>query len=250
MQGWIKLHRKIMEWDWYKDTSTAFLFYHLLLTANHEPNKWRGILIDTGQLITGRKSLSNDTGLSEQQIRTSLDKLKSTSNITIKSTSKYSIITICNWNLYQDINQQTHIIATSNQPASNHKQELKNDKKEVSKNRGTRFALAQCPDDWLQFCAEKRPDLVPQDVFDAFRDWWISAPGAKGIKLDWTATWRNWVRNQKGTKNAAHSTSTRESKTDRAKAAITRAAEAGGFASRPEREASPSNNALSVFPVT
>lgn len=63
--------------------------------------------------------------------------------------------------------------------------------------RGTRlpqdFGL---PVSWIEFCSQQRPDLVPQDVFAGFRDYWIAQPGQKGVKTDWDATWRNWVRRQ------------------------------------------------------
>jgi len=52
------------------------------------------------------------------------------------------------------------------------------------------------PEDWIVFCQTERPDLNPQKVFDSFKDYWIAKSGNQGVKLDWTATWRNWVRNQ------------------------------------------------------
>ena len=60
------------------------------------------------------------------------------------------------------------------------------------------------PADWkpsltdLEFCKTSRPELNPFDVADGFVDYWIAQPGAKGRKADWSATWRNWVRNQRG----------------------------------------------------
>ena len=54
------------------------------------------------------------------------------------------------------------------------------------------------PAEWLEFCKTTRPDLDPQSIFDQFKDYWVSVGGQKGTKLDWTATWRNWVRNQRG----------------------------------------------------
>lgn len=50
------------------------------------------------------------------------------------------------------------------------------------------------PKEWADFCVQQRPDLNLQQTFDSFRDYWIAAP--KGTKLDWLATWRNWVRSQ------------------------------------------------------
>jgi hypothetical protein len=67
--------------------------------------------------------------------------------------------------------------------------------------RGTRLP-ADCllPPEWADFCKHQRPDLVPRQVFDEFRDYWIAQPGQKGVKTDWDATWRNWVRRQNAPK--------------------------------------------------
>jgi uncharacterized protein YdaU (DUF1376 family) len=78
---------------------------------------------------------------------------------------------------------------------TNNKQETKNNSIGT---RGTRL-----PSDWelsedqKQFCVKERPDLDPIKVSAGFKDYWISVAGAKGVKKDWDATWRNWVRNQK-----------------------------------------------------
>ena len=127
MQGWIKLHRKLIEWEWFHCPDVAHLFIYLLLKANHKDGSWQGIPIAAGQLLTGRKRLSDETGLSQQKIRTCLNKLKSTSDITIKSTSRFSLITVCNYSTYQlkdkDVNQhpnqQPNQQLTSDQPTIN-----------------------------------------------------------------------------------------------------------------------------------
>jgi uncharacterized protein YdaU (DUF1376 family) len=61
---------------------------------------------------------------------------------------------------------------------------------------GTRLANDLIfPTEWMLFCKQERPDLEPLITFNKFQDYWISQPGQKGLKLDWFATWRNWVRN-------------------------------------------------------
>ena len=112
-----------MQWGWYTDNVVKGTFLHLLLMANYEPSEWRGITVEAGQVITGRKRLAEDLGFTEQQIRSALEKLKATQEITIKTTNKFSIITIVNWNEYQfqgfsdnqDFNQQI----TNKQPTNN-----------------------------------------------------------------------------------------------------------------------------------
>lgn len=121
--GWIKLHRQLLEWEWYDDINTSRLFVHLLLKANHKDRKYRGTTIKRGQLLTGRNLLAAETGLSEQQIRTCLNKLKSTSDLTIKSTSKGTLLTVDKYGVYQGEDDRATSISTSKstneQPASN-----------------------------------------------------------------------------------------------------------------------------------
>jgi len=84
--------------------------------------------------------------------------------------------------------------------------------KKSGERNGERFLLDALPDDWREFCRTERPGLNPDIVFARFRDYWIAQPGAKGRKLDWSATWRNWVRNEKGTSNGAHQQSGQQRK--------------------------------------
>ena len=133
--GYIKIWRKIQDTIFYRKPLVCHLAIHLLLEANHAPNKiiWNGseMLIERGQVLTGRKQLSALTGLTQQNIRTALQVLTNVSFLTITSTSKFSIITICNYSEYQDnkttANQVTNQQLTSNQPATN--QQLTTNKK-------------------------------------------------------------------------------------------------------------------------
>ena len=108
MEGWIKIHRKMVEWEWYNDNNVKILFLHLLLTANHKDKKWRGTIIKRGQKITSLTNLAEETQLTVQQTRTALDKLKSTNEITIKTTNKYTIITIEKYSDYQDYDEENN----------------------------------------------------------------------------------------------------------------------------------------------
>jgi len=99
--GWIKLHRSLLKWEWYDDINCSRLFIHLLLAANREPKSWRGLTIERGQKLTSRAKLSRETKLSERQIRTCLERLQSTNELTIKATKKETVITICKYDTYQ-----------------------------------------------------------------------------------------------------------------------------------------------------
>lgn len=99
--GWIKLHRKLTEWEWYDDINTSRLFIHLMITANHKDNNWRGIEIKRGSRLTSLDKLSIETCLSVSKIRTSIKKLISTKEITSKSHSQYTVFTMINYDSYQ-----------------------------------------------------------------------------------------------------------------------------------------------------
>jgi len=116
MEWFIQLHRKMIEWEWYDDINTKVLFIHLLIKANWSNKSWRWIEIKRWEVLTGRIILSKETWLTQQQIRTSLNKLKSTNEITSKTTNKYSIIKLINYNNYQQVtNKPLNEQPTSNQ---------------------------------------------------------------------------------------------------------------------------------------
>ena len=128
MDGWIKLHRKITEWEWYNDANTFRVFIHCLLLANHEDIKWRGQVIKRGSFITSYSKLAARLKLTPKQTRTAIEKLKSSENLASEWHSQYSIITIKNYNSYQTTGQ-----AEGRQRAGScYNKNDKNDKKESS----------------------------------------------------------------------------------------------------------------------
>ena len=121
--GWVKLHRSIKDWEWYGDINCRLLMVHLIITVNYKDTKWQGHTIKRGQRVIGRIALAEEVGLSEQTIRTCLTRLKSTSEVTIKSTNRFSLLTLVKYNYYQaeeqPLTSQLTSQPTSNQPATN-----------------------------------------------------------------------------------------------------------------------------------
>jgi len=130
MDGWIKIHRKILDWRWYSDLNTRVVFFHLLLTANHKDKEWQGLTVKRGQVVVGRIKLAKDIGISERAVRTAINKLKTTSELTSKSTNKYTVLTIINYDKYQLNDQQVVQQTSSKRPANDHYQECKEVKNE------------------------------------------------------------------------------------------------------------------------
>lgn len=101
MNGYIKLDRKMLDWGWYDDSNTKSVFLHLLLTANWRETEYHGVHIEVGQTIFGVNSLASQLNLSVRNVRTALEHLQSTGEITVKSTNKFSVATLVNWAKYQ-----------------------------------------------------------------------------------------------------------------------------------------------------
>ena len=101
-KGYMKLSRDLRRWGWYRDSHMVHLLIHLMLEANYQDSYYMGVLIKRGQLATGRKQLSAETGMSEREIRTCLERLSNDQQIIIQPTNKFSIITICNYESWQD----------------------------------------------------------------------------------------------------------------------------------------------------
>ena len=125
MNGFIKLHRQLLDWEWYSDNNTFRVFIHCLLKANYKEKNWKGMTIKRGQFVTSTRNLSIELGLSVNKIRLSLTKLKQTKEITIKTTNKNTLITLVNFDTYQDVETENHKQnnkQTTNKTQTKHKQ--------------------------------------------------------------------------------------------------------------------------------
>ena len=106
MLGWLKLHRQLLEWEWYKCIFTTRLFLHVLMKANYRQQNERGVIVEIGELMTTVQSLSMETGLTVKQVRTCLNRLISANCVACKTTNKYTILSIVNYNKYQDAEEK------------------------------------------------------------------------------------------------------------------------------------------------
>lgn len=106
MNNYVKIDRKILEWEWYKNLNTCRLFFHILLKANWKEGKFEGKKIERGQFVSSISKLSEETGLTQREIRTAIGHLKSTGELTVKTYNKYSVFTVNNYCIYQTIDNQ------------------------------------------------------------------------------------------------------------------------------------------------
>jgi DNA-binding transcriptional MerR regulator len=154
MSGWIKIHRQILEWEWYSDNNSFRVFLHLLLKANHKQKRYKGLELKIGTIITSRDILAIETGLSVQQIRTALDKLKSTNEVTIKTNSQGTIIEVVNYAKYQLVtNEVTIKEPTSNQQVTTNKN--------VKKEKNEKEVIL---DSWIEYRKSAKKTLTQQSI--------------------------------------------------------------------------------------
>lgn len=167
--NWIKLYRKICDWQWYQDAKMVHLFVHLMLKASIMNESG---LSDSWQLCTSLRILSKETGLSLQNIRTCIGKLQRTGEITFRTlpTHQQSIITICNFDSYQASKQQIAPIAPQCRPDAAPIEEctvLKIETNDIStqQNNNVSSGLTESYDDTKQQIApiapQCRPDCAP-----------------------------------------------------------------------------------------
>ena len=107
------------DWEWYENTNVFRLFYHCLLHTNLEDRKYCGREIKAGQFVSSRARISAETGLTENQVRTALNKLKDTGYISTKSTNKYTIYTVNGYQKYIDCGQVAEATTEENTVVEN-----------------------------------------------------------------------------------------------------------------------------------
>ena len=101
-KGFLKLHRSLLDWEWYTNPNAMRVFIHFLLTANYEDKEWKGIIIKRGQLVCSIRKLAQELEISEKNVRTALKNLQSTNDITIATSAKYTLVEVTNYDFYQE----------------------------------------------------------------------------------------------------------------------------------------------------
>ena len=99
--GAVLLHRKLIEWQWYRDIRVKTVFLHLLLLANWKSKLYRKLEIKRGQLLTSYGHLAEEVGLTVKQVRGAMDKLRQTGEIKTVRAESGLLVSIVNYNSYQ-----------------------------------------------------------------------------------------------------------------------------------------------------
>ncbi|MEM7698703.1 MAG: hypothetical protein AAF236_09900 [Verrucomicrobiota bacterium] len=205
MPGYLKLHRRILDWEHYSDANVLRVFVDFLLRAQYQETTFQGVFLCPGQFIAKATTIEHDLNLSRQQLRTIVAKLKSTGELTVETTNRKTIYTLVNWGLYQDPQPAEQPKAQphnqpaeqpNQQPQANHSptslqpqgqppivQEGRIEKESVSERAGEAFDPEQpfagdtpfgLSIDQIAAMAERFSPPMPRDVVET---WWLSRAG-------------------------------------------------------------------------
>lgn len=159
--GYVSLFRSMLEWEWFKDSSTLHIFIYCLLKANHKDKKYKGDVVKRGSFLTSRKLIAEETGLTEQKVRTALNHLKSTNELTISTSSKGTIVSINNYDKFQRVTNDL----TNKQPTTNQRSTINNNDNNINNGGGTPYTT-----DFLKFWSVYKKHGFKEDCFKAWQE--------------------------------------------------------------------------------
>lgn len=162
--GHIKVYRKILDWEWYKNTNTKVVFIHMVLKAYWKNTKIEGVIITRGSFISSVKKLAEETSLTYSQVRRAVNNLKKTGEITTRSTNRFTIFTVENFDLYQSSGER---VSGQNWDCKQYSREPWNDDRayEMITKYGFSKPLADKTIQWLKYKYE-RGERFGRTAFD------------------------------------------------------------------------------------
>lgn len=197
---YIKLSRKILEWEWWSDINTCRLFIYCLLKANWKDARFKGMVIPKGSFVSSIPKLSEETSLTVREVRTAISHLKTTGEVTYKSCSKYTVFTVKNYCEYQSSDMQNDRQATGKRHSNDmltttieEYKEGKNIEKEEPKGSKKKFEPPSV-DDVRAYCKDRGNKVDPQKFVDFYsaKGWMIG----KNKMKDWKAAVRTWEKSE------------------------------------------------------
>lgn len=199
-EGWVKLHRKIIGNKIWDSPVGLKVWLWCLLKASHKESEvlvgFKTVKLLRGQFVFGRLSASEELGISPSTTRNWMSLLKQDSYLDIKTTNKFSVVTINNWNEYQDLDSSLDSKIKTNKKQNNTNNNDKNEKKEININTRKKKHLYVTGEVTDQMCREiaEQYSLSYQDVLKT-REKMILYCGSTGnIYADYRLTIMNWLR--------------------------------------------------------
>lgn len=201
MNGRIAIDRQIMEWEWWGDINVFRLWMVILMLANWQDKKWQGQVIKRGSFVTSYASLAEVSGLSVQQTRTAINKLKTTGEIEQIVTNKYQLIIVANYEKYQENFGNANNQSTINQQSNNNQstinqQQLNKDNKGNKDNKDNKYKEGRFTPPTLSeveaYISEKGYHIDASSFIDFYesKGWMVG----KNRMKDWKAAVRTWEK--------------------------------------------------------
>lgn len=208
--GYVLIHRKLFKNPTFRTEFEAMAFAWLVTKASWRDvqvrYKERAITLRRGQLAVSYRDMATKLDRNRQWVDRFMARLTLAGIIETDSGTGVTVVTIRNYDVYQrpwdtagtpgetPPGQDRDTTGTQNNEG-NKWNEGNKEKKDIA--RGTRLPTDWVlPDEWREF-AKAEKGWSDHDVSaeaNEFRDYWVALGGAKGVKTDWLATWRNWVR--------------------------------------------------------
>lgn len=208
MEGsYIKLYRDLVDWEWYHKINTCRLFIHMLLKANWKDANFEGQVIKRGSFVSSLRSLSEETDLTIDEIRTALKHLQKTKEITTHTNRKYTVFTVVNYEKYQTVTTLDTTVNPTDvtKPIPNYSQTIPNNrrnkegniKKEDTNVSEKKVFKPPTVDEVRAYCLERNNQIDAQSFVDFYtsKGWMIG----KNRMKDWKAAVRTWERSRKNT---------------------------------------------------
>lgn len=205
--GWIKLHRKLLDNPVMINAELLQLFIYCLLRANHADNEFifngKMIMIETGSFITGLHVLCKDLKQKQTSIYRRLQLLTTLGYLSLKTENKFTIITVLNYKTYQVSDFESgkpveNKRKTNGKPVetNNNDKNEKNDKKGLHLfSNSEYYDIAKFKDKFYS-----NPNYQKYDYsyyYEAVKNW---ADSKGAMKKDWIATARNFALNDENPK--------------------------------------------------
>ena len=178
--GYVKLYRSFLEWEWYDDEACVRLFIHLLMVANWRESRWHGQVLPAGSKIISQVEMAAALGWTRQKMGRTLDKLRLTGEVTTEAGSKWTLVTLVNWDKYQGQEEQTGQQAGTKRARSGQQPGTEEERKQLEgKKENTERAALVWPswasdisrtawDRWKAYKVERREGYKPIGEHSAF----------------------------------------------------------------------------------
>ena len=186
-KGFMFLPGEFRKWGWYKNSNMVHMLIHLMYEANYQDGTYMGVTIKRGQLATGRKQLAAETGMTEREVRTCLERLTNDQQIVIQTTNRFSVITVCNYDSWHGLQKSNDQPSTSETPTDDQQSGTPNDhNNKDNKDIKDNIKEEESND------SKKKKFVYPQEYEDDFILY-----GRKGSKKNGYTRWKDLTEDEK-----------------------------------------------------